>query len=94
MKKFNACPASTASNRQAALLELQQLSFSLVDLNLFLDTHPTNQMALDLFRQFQQEFAEAAADYESQFGPLVADDADTTQGWAWVQTPWPWEMED
>ena len=43
MKKMNACPASAANNRQAALLELQQLSFSLVDLNLFLDTHPDNQ---------------------------------------------------
>ncbi len=27
MKKMNACPASAANNRQAALLELQQLSF-------------------------------------------------------------------
>ena len=79
--------------REEALRRVQEADFVLYDLNLFLDTHPTNQMALDLFRQFQQEFAEAAADYESQFGPLVADDADTTQGWAWVQTPWPWEME-
>ena len=80
--------------RSEALRRVQEADFVLYDLNLFLDTHPTHQMALDLFRQFQQEFAEAAADYESQFGPLVADDADTTQGWAWVQTPWPWEMED
>ena len=80
--------------RSEALRRVQEADFVLYDLNLFLDTHPTNQMALDLFRQFQQEFAEAAADYESQFGPLVAGDADTTQGWAWVQTPWPWEMED
>lgn len=80
--------------RSEALRRVQEADFVLYDLNLFLDTHPTNQMALDLFRQFQQEFAEAAAAYESQFGPLVADDADTTQGWAWVQTPWPWEMED
>lgn len=80
--------------RSEALQRVQEADFVLYDLNLFLDTHPTNQMALDLFRQFQQEFAEAASDYESQFGPLVADDADTTQGWAWVQTPWPWEMED
>ena len=80
--------------RSEALRRVQEADFVLYDLNLFLDTHPTNHMALDLFRQFQQEFAEAAAYYESQYGPLVADDADTTQGWTWVQTPWPWEMED
>ena len=51
MKKMNACPASAANNRQAAMLELQQLSFSLVDLNLFLDTHPDNQQAVNDYNQ-------------------------------------------
>ena len=50
--------------REEALRRVQEADFVLYDLNLFLDTHTTNQMALDLFRQFQQEFAEAAADYE------------------------------
>ncbi|MBQ5857742.1 MAG: spore coat protein CotJB [Peptococcaceae bacterium] len=41
MKKYNTSPA--ARTRETALLELQQLSFSLVDLNLYLDTHPDCQ---------------------------------------------------
>ena len=44
--------------REEALRRVQEADFVLYDLNLFLDTHPTNQMALDLFRQFQQEFAD------------------------------------
>ena len=55
MKKFNNCPAyggtavanNSISSQRTALLELQQLSFSLVDLNLYLDTNPSNQQAVN-----------------------------------------------
>ena len=40
------------------------------------------------------EHKEAVADYEAQFGPLTAKDTDVEEGWAWVETPWPWEKED
>ena len=79
--------------RQEMLRKVQEADFVLYDLNLFLDTHPANQAALDFFNQYQKIYTEAAADYEAQFGPLVADDTDTAQGWTWVQGPWPWEME-
>ena len=55
MKKMNACPASNENSNQAMLLELQQLSFSLVDLNLFLDTHPDNQQAVADYNQLFQQ---------------------------------------
>lgn len=80
--------------REEALRRVQETDFVLDDVGLFLDTHPTNQAALNFFRQYQQEHTEAVADFESQFGPLVSEDTDTTQGWTWVQGPWPWEVED
>ena len=79
--------------RNEMLRKVQELDFVLYDTGLFLDTHPSNQAALNFFRQYQQAYTEAVAEYESQYGPLVAFDTDTTQGWAWVQGPWPWEME-
>ena len=53
MKKYNTSPA--ARNREAALLELQQLSFSLVDLNLYLDTHPHDTEALAYYNKARAE---------------------------------------
>ena len=80
-------------NREEMLRKVQEASFVLYDVGLFLDTHPDNQAALEFFGQYQKIYTEAAADYEAQYGPLVANDTDTTKGWTWVQAPWPWEME-
>ena len=80
-------------NREAMLKRVQEAEFVLADLNLFLNTHPENQMALEMFRRYQAIHEKAAAEYEALFGPLTAGSADTTQSWGWVQTPWPWEME-
>ena len=69
MKKFNNCPAyggtAVANNavpsQKTALLELQQLSFSLVDLNLYLDTNPANQQAVNDYNQLFEQYWEAKA---------------------------------
>ena len=81
-------------NRKEALRKVQMYSFALDDTGLFLDTHPTNKAALMFFEEMQKKYVEAAADYEAQFGPLTAKDTDAEEGWAWVETPWPWEKED
>lgn len=92
MKKMNACPASAANNRQAAMLELQQLSFSLVDLNLFLDTHPDNQQAVNDYNQLFQQYWEAKANYEVQYGPMNNfGHCPASYPWNWINEPWPWE---
>ena len=46
-KKYAQPNGNMMPNKRAMMLELQQLSFSLVDLNLFLDTHPNDQEAID-----------------------------------------------
>ena len=68
-------------SREQLMRQIQQAGFALVDLNLFLDSHPQNQMALD------------QAEYEMMYGPLMAFDTNTEQGWTWIQAPWPWELE-
>lgn len=81
-------------NRETAMRRVQMLSFALYDTILFLDSHPTNKAALAFFAETQKQYVEAVATYEEEFGPLTAGDTDTEYGWAWVETPWPWEMED
>lgn len=81
-------------NREQALRKVQMYSFALDDTGLFLDTHPTNKAALAFFEDTQKKYVEAVAEYELQFGPLTMKDTDTERGWAWVETPWPWEKED
>lgn len=74
--------------------KIQELGFVLDDVGLFLDTHPTNQMALDFFRETQESYSEAVAEYEMKYGPLSVYYVNTDVGWTWTQGPWPWELED
>ena len=100
MKKFNNCSvysgSAVANNavsvQKAALLELQQLSFSLVDLNLYLDTNPTNQQAINDYNQLFEQYWEAKANYELQYGPMNNfGHCPATYPWSWSNDPWPWE---
>ena len=79
--------------RDEAMKRVQMYDFAMEDTILFLDTHPTNQMALDFYNATRKSYMEAAADYEEQFGPLSAEDVNIENKWTWVNTPWPWEME-
>ena len=90
MKKYNTSPA--ARNREAALLELQQLSFSLVDLNLYLDTHPDCQQGISDYNQLFEQYWEAKASFEMLYGPLnnFGHCAASYPG-RWINAPWPWE---
>ncbi len=81
-------------NREEMLRKVQEADFILYDVSLFLDTHPDNQTALEFFQKYQRIYTEAVAEYESIYGPLVAFDADTQQGWSWTQSPWPWERTE
>ena len=40
-------------NREKLMREIQEVSFALVDLNLFLDSHPDCKVALDYFKDMQ-----------------------------------------
>ncbi len=80
-------------NREMLMRKIQEAGFALVDLNLFLDSHPDNRLALDYFQDVQKLYSELQADYELMYGPLTAFDTNTEQGWAWVNAPWPWELE-
>ena len=90
MKKYNTSPA--ARNREAALLELQQLSFSLVDLNLYLDTHPDCQQGISDYNQLFEQYWEAKASFEMLYGPLNNfGHCPSSYPWSWINDPWPWE---
>ena len=80
--------------KEEMMRKIQEAGFTLVDLNLFLDSHPNHRLALDYFQDVQKLYSELQAEYELVYGPLTAFDTNTEQGWAWVNMPWPWELED
>ncbi|AJY75974.1 spore coat protein CotJB [Paenibacillus beijingensis] len=75
------------------LEELQQLDFALVELNLYLDTHPGDLQALQQFNQLAQKYKECMQQFEMQFGPLMNfGHSYSRYPWQWNDTPWPWQV--
>lgn len=74
------------------LHEINILSFTVVELNLFLDTHPCNQEAMRHFDYYNRLKKEKCEEYSNMFGPLTLKDAKgRTQEFQWTMQPWPWE---
>ncbi len=73
--------------------QIDALDFAILEMGLFLDTHPTDQTALAKRAQYMTERAEAVAKYEAQFGPYEVTKRKVrgTEQWTWINDPWPWE---
>ena len=78
-------------NQQQLLNYLNQVSFSMYDTTLFLDTHPCNREAMAYFNQMKHARKQALEIYEKKFGPLLLDNVDADCEWTWGMQPLPWE---
>ncbi len=75
------------------LFELQKTDFALVELTLYLDTHPTDMQAVQQFNQLSQIRRQIAHDFELKYGPLLQFGHSFSRfPWQWNDTPWPWQV--
>ncbi|MCY0902012.1 MAG: spore coat protein CotJB [Firmicutes bacterium] len=72
---------------------LQANSFALVELQLYLDTHPDDVVATRDFAAYGQRQRLLRRAYEQEFGPLQHyGESTVTAIDRWVFDPWPWEI--
>ncbi|MGV2938405.1 spore coat protein CotJB [Mesobacillus sp. LC4] len=77
----------------AAMEELQAVDFVLVDLTLYLDTHPEDYEAINQFNQFAKERRRLKKVVESMYGPLQQfGNSYSGYPWNWDDSPWPWQV--
>ncbi|AOZ93849.1 spore coat protein CotJB [Paenibacillus crassostreae] len=75
------------------LEELQIVDFALVELNLFLDTHPEDLNSIKQYNQLSQERTRLAKQFQEVYGPLMNfGHAYSKFPWEWSQAPWPWQV--
>lgn len=81
-------------DRNIGLKKIMELDFALVDLGLYLNTHPEDNYALDLYNQIAKKADICRIDYEKKFGPLCSfRSCNKKNFWQWIENPWPWEKE-
>lgn len=94
------------ADRMQMLREIDEVSFQINDLTLYLDTHPTDAEALQCFSELSKRRKTLLSEYAREFEPLTIDcvcpdtnnrsDSLTkypgTKHFTWSDGPMPWEI--
>ena len=91
------CCEDNPTQESAMLEQIQQISFVLDDLRLFLDTHPENKDGLKLFREYALKRRNLLTGFAVKYYPLTPDcmaglcEEEKHLNWCWTSGPAPWE---
>ena len=86
----------TMSNEQRRLFhDIGVIDFVIVEMNEYLDTHPTDREAMDYLSHYVRMKNQAMREYAAKYGPLRISDIDgcNDKEWKWATQPWTWEGE-
>ena len=75
--------------RREMIQEIRCLEFGITELALYLDTHPDDQRALCMHREYCKKVKELKDKYQKIYGPLTI--FFPCNKWRWLEEPWPWE---
>ena len=86
--------SSTHDTRCEMMKKIDETEFAVIDLNLFLDTHPDCAQALELFAKLAATLKSLKSDYQARYGPLYAYESKNDTPFQWVEPgrKWPWEI--
>ena len=72
---------------------INEISFAINDIQLYLDTHPQDSAALAYACEKIKMRKSAKESYAKRFGPLTVDCVAEIDSncWLWITQPWPWE---
>jgi spore coat protein JB len=75
------------------LEEIQAIDFVIVELNLYLDTHPNDLEAIKQFNENTEKSMKLKLEYEKKYGPLMNFGYSfSNYPFDWIDTPWPWQV--
>lgn len=70
---------------------IQSTNFTVIELGLYLDTHPECPCGLAAYEDYSELLKKAVKIYERKYEPLSIYGVENDGSWDWVQSPWPWQ---
>jgi len=83
------CECEEIASREVLMQQIMELRFSMIDLGLYLDTHPSDTRAICLHRDYSKKYRELTDRFQRVYGPLTKDYP--CNKWRWIELPWPWQ---
>jgi spore coat protein JB len=79
------------NNKEQMLNDIGVVGFILIDLGLYLDTHPDDRNAIEYFNHYSRIKNQMTRDFSMKYYPLTMELAESGREWRWGQAPMPWE---
>lgn len=79
---------NTMMAKDEMLMQIRKYQFSIIELALYLDTHPEDERALCLHRKYANILRDLMDKYQRVYGPLSINCP--CNKWRWLEEPWPW----
>ena len=79
--------------RDEMLKKISALDFYIIDIGLYLNTHPEDKEAVMKYNAIVKEATAMRQDYQEQFGMLMVGSAQSRTPWQWIDNPWPWQYK-
>ena len=87
LPEMKECPRDC--KREEMIMKIKELDFAVIELALYLDTHPDDRKALCLHNTYTKQLKDLKDKYQKVYGPL--DFYYPCNKWRWLEQPWPWE---
>lgn len=84
------------SDKEMLKNKIHQYDFSIIEAELFLDTHPNCKRALAVLNELRAQRSALVKAYEERFGEYVVTSMQAGKNgcWDWIDSPWPWELKE
>ncbi|NLB60972.1 MAG: spore coat protein CotJB [Clostridiales bacterium] len=78
-------------SKENLLRKISEIQFVCVELNLYIDTHPEDEVAKEDYACYASELNELINRYEEIYDPLLGFGLSVPDSGCWVRSAWPWE---
>lgn len=92
-KDYQAEALKPKNEQEAKLFDLMAVWFTINEMNLYLDTHPQDQEAIELLTESIKKYDDLKVEYVLKYHPLCLTLGDYSKiPFVWIDK-WPWEVD-
>lgn len=91
-KNYKYGTLNPTSKQEELLYNILMYTFTLNELDLYLDNYPNDKDIINLYNKYLTEKINLVNEYEKKYEILTLDSKYLDENkWKWIKSPWPWE---
>ena len=80
------CNSINNGTRSDMIQKIKEYKFAIIEIGLYLDTHPDDQKAICLHKEYSNKYKKLTDQYQKLYGPLTI--MYPCNKWRWLEEPW------